>query len=498
MLQNREHANTPFSLLPRLNLTRFDRIVVVIITLLVVALGLTLLLGDRVGVTLQRVSPVETARSTSSIVMQFSEAMQRESIPDRLRVLEIPLERAADFSESDVITTIPGSLTWNGSIMSFRPAAPLKPGATYGVSLAAGAVSESGRQTLAEISYSFTVRSPRVAYLYPADSTPYNIWIVDPADPAAARPLTASPSGVFDYAVSPDGSQIAFSERNTTTGTMDIKVLDLDSGGIEQVTNCQDAECKTPVWRPDGQAIAYERVDYNSDLEQVGRAGPTRIWLIDLNTKPATTRPMFSDSQILGYGLQWSADGQRVTLFDLNSQGILMHDFRDDSTVIIPSKYGNPGELSPDGSRVVYPEVILDENETRSFLQLVDLTSKTVTPLSSPDDPVDDDFARWSPDGSYLVIARRYLDDRFTRSKQLIKINPLDGAVEDLVQDPRYGNGFFSFDPAGSALVIQRFPDTVELDDPNNRGLPEIWVLNLQTKALLKVADNALIGRWVP
>jgi Tol biopolymer transport system component len=424
--------------------------------------------------------------------------MQRAGIPERLRVVEIPPERAVNFDESDVIAEVPGSVTWNGALMSFRPAAALKSGATYAVLLASGGVSESGRQMLSAARYTFNVRSPRVAYLYPADNVPQNLWIADPADPTAAYQLTRSPSGIFDYAVSPDGSQIAFSERNTTTGTMDIKILDLDSGGIEQVTNCQDAECKTPTWRPDGQMIAYERIDYNTSLAQVGRASPTRIWLIDLSSKPATTRPMFSDSQILGYGLQWSADGQRVTVFDLNSQGILVYDFREDSTVVIPSKYGNPGELSPDGMRVIYPEVILGENETRSYLQIVDLTSQSITTLSTPDDPVDDDFARWSPDGSYLVIGRRYLDDRFTRGKQLYKINPLDGTIETLVEDPRYGNGFFSFDPGGSALVIQRFPDRVEFNDPNNLGLPEIWVLNLQSKTLLKVADNALLGRWVP
>jgi Tol biopolymer transport system component len=257
-----------------------------------------------------------------------------------------------------------------------------------------------------------------VAYLAPANSAPFNIWIADPANPAAAQQVTFSPSGIWDYSVSPDGAQIAFSEKNGNTGTSDIKLLDLDSGAIRQLTNCLDADCKTPTWRPDGQVIAYERVDFNSDLTQVG-VGPTRIWLIDLNTNPATTQPLFSDTQMLGYGVQWSADGNRITVYDSSNQGIVLHDFDTDATSIIPSRFGGSGWLSPDGTRIVFPEVLLDENQARTYLRIVDLETQQLSMLTAVDDPVDDDTAAWSPTGELLAIGRRYLDDRYTRGKQL-------------------------------------------------------------------------------
>jgi Tol biopolymer transport system component len=461
--------------------------------------GLTIVLGDRVGVTLERMTPTGVARSTASIIIQFSEAMNRDSVATRLHVAQIPPEKAgAELQNRDTLAQVSGAVSWNGSTLMFRPTTAFKPGAAYEVMLAAGATSDTGRQVLSDYHYAFTVRSPRVAYLAPSDNVPRNIWVVDAANPSSPRQLTFSPSGIDDFAVSPDGSQIAFSEENSTTGTKDIKVLDLDSGGIEQVTNCQDAECKTPVWRPDGQTIAYERVDYNSDLsQQVGKASPTRIWLIDLSTRPATTRPMFSDSQTLGYGLDWSADGQRATLFDRNSQGILMYDFRNNTSTVIPTIYGNPGQLSPDGTRLVFPEVVFEESQTRSYLQIVDLKEKTIIPLTNPADPIDDDAARWSPDGRYLVIARRYVDERYTSGKQLYKLNPADGSVQPLLIDPTYGNGFFSFDPTGTQLVIQRFLETSDANE-DNLGLPGIWTLDIESGTLTKVAENALFGRWIP
>jgi Tol biopolymer transport system component len=279
---------------------------------------------------------------------------------------------------------------------------------------------------------------------------------------------------------------------------MDIKMLDVDTGGIEQLTNCADSECKTPVWRPDGQLIAYERIDLNSSLgNQVG-ASPTRIWIIDLSSTPATTRPLFDDSQILGYGVRWSADGTRISMFDYSSQGILVHDFRDSTNEIIPSKYGNPGELSPDGTKMIYPEITMANNEATSYLQIVDLVSNNIQRLTTPDDPVDDDNAVWSPDGKFLIVGRRYLDERMTRGRQIYEVNPVDSKAEPLIVDPDYQNGIFALDPTGTQIVLQRFPDPVAMNDMNNQGLPEIWTYDMQTKALVKVSDNAFVPRWVP
>jgi Tol biopolymer transport system component len=388
-------------------------------------------------------------------------------------------------------------MRWNGKTLLFQPKAALQPGASYAVILDKGAVSDTGRAVLAEYRYGFQVRRPRVAYLAPATSSPYNIWIADPADPSSAKQITFSPSGIFNYSVSPDGSKIAFSERNTNTGTSDIKLLDLDTDGIQQLTNCQDADCTTPVWRPDGQVIGYERVELNSAFTQVG-VSPTRIWLIDLTSSPPSTRPLFSDSQMLGYGLQWAADGNRITVFDYNSQGILFHQFNPDSTIVIPSRYGSAGWLSPDGTRVIYPEVLLQQAEARSYLQLVDLKTQQIKAMTSPDDPIDDDIAAWSPDGKMLAIGRRYLDDRFTRGKQLYLMNPDDSSVQEVLVDPKYQLGSFVWDPNGQQLLLQRFPDPVAMGDPNNPGKPEVWTVDIATKALTKIADDAFLPRWVP
>ena len=450
---------------------------------MIVAVGLILLtiaLGDRVGVSLRRVTPLENAHSTSAITLQFDEPMDRPTAETRLR--------------TDPPTT--GTFSWTGTTLNYYPDAPLNPGTSYTVILERGARAESGREMVSEYRYNFTVMQPRVAYLYPADDFPQNIWVVEVDDPASAQQLTFSPSGIYDFSVSPDGSQIAFAENNTN-GTMDIKLLTLDTGALLQLTNCADSTCSTPVWRPDGRMIAYERIDYNTALEGIG-ASPVRIWTLDMNSYPPVTRPLFSDLQILGYNAQWSADGNRIALVDRGTSAILVYDFTTGETLAIPTTSGTYGALSPDGRQIITSSITLVEGEgaqARVKTQIIDLDANTVFPLSVPADSFDDKRVQWSPDGTRLVISRD--NPNLINGTQLYVVNPVDGTYEMLTDDPEYASTFFYWNPTGTQLVSQRLPLGANgMSDPLSR--PEIWVIDAVTGDGIRLAHNGYLPRWIP
>lgn len=461
-------------------LTRFDLIVIAAIAVLIAGISVTILLGDRVGVTLERVTPLGMARSTNRITLQFSETMNRDTVTERLRF------------EPE----LPGTVSWNADTLIFTPEEAMPPGTGYTVTLEAGAQSDSGREVLSEYQFSFTVRTPRIAYLFPADDFPQNVWIVDPLVPDSAEQITFSPTGVYDFAISPDGSSIAFAENNPD-GTNDIKLLNFETGALTQLTNCPDSACTTPTWRPDGNTIAYERIDFNSDLAgQVGNS-PTRVWILDLTVTPPTTRPLFSELQILGFNAQWSADGSRIAVFDASAGTILVYDFNDSTLIGIPSRAGSSGALSPDGRRLVFPETaIIEGSGARTYLRVADLDSSEVIYLSTPDDGTDDRRAQWRPDGEILAVSRR--NEAEIRGTQLYLVDPVTGAAERLTNDPRYANDFFWWDPTGTQLVIQRFPELDENMQPNNLGRPEIWTLNTETGEMIQAAVNGFVPRWVP
>lgn len=463
-------------------MSRFNRVMGLAVLAILAGIGVTLLLGDRVGVTIGRTAPQAEARSTSRIAIQFSETMNRESAESRFHT-----EPALD-----------GVFSWSGRTLIFQPAQPLLPGAVVQVTLDAGAQSASGREVLSGTTFAFSVRQPEVAYLYPATTSPQNIWIAPPGQPEGARQITFSPSGIFDFSVSPNGTQIAFSERNSDTGTTDIKLIDLETGGLTQLTNCADATCTRPVWRPDGQTIAYERVDFNSALADQGVSpSPTRVWLLDLTAVPATTRPLMSDLQMVGHSPQWSDDGQTIAFYSTNLSAIVVYNLETGQVISLPSGGGTSGALSPDGSKLVYPDIVVNEETgVNSVLRLADLVAGADTPLTDPAAQIDDSRALWRPDGEMLAVARR--DENIVRGFQVVEMDPATGEVRPLTTDPRYSNMFFWWDPTGTQLVIQRFPELDENMQPNMDGRPEIWTLDVDSGDLTLIVEDGMLPRWVP
>ncbi|MAS36891.1 MAG: hypothetical protein CL610_23005 [Anaerolineaceae bacterium] len=479
-------TNTPITVPPnRFRLSRFDRAVAAVVGTLLIAITLTIVIGDRVGVQIERHEPAtDSAASTATVSFTFDEPMDWDSVIDRLR-----FEPALEGDFQSVSRTL-----------RFIPAQPLLPGGDYAVTLEAGAMGRSGRQVLEDTGFTFQIHQPRIAYLTPADAVPQNIWIEEPGQPDSAEQVTFSPTSVVNFDISPDGTQLAFSEQSEV-GTSNIKLLDLNTGDLRQITACADSTCTGPVWRPDGAMIAYDRIDLNSDIEQLG-VSPTRVWLIDLSGATPTERPLFTDNQILGYSPQWSADGRYIAVFDNSSRGIVVYDMQDGTMTLIPTRSGSDIALSPDGTRVVFPRLIIDQaaGSARSILQIADLDTGAVTDLIDPERPIDDAQTAWNPNGRLLAVARRYIepDERTTRTRQLYLLNTESGEEQELIFDPRYYHSFFSWDAFGQQLVIQRFPERTETGEINPDGRPEVWTYNLETDTLEMIAQNAYLPRWVP
>ncbi len=465
--------------------TEFFRNVSVLTALTSLGILLTIARGDRVGVTVMRAEPQDEAHSRSILLLQFSADMNRESVEERLELEPL----------------MPGEWLWSGRSLRFQPTLPWPPGEEYRLTLAPGAQSRWGRELLQEITLNFRIRLPRVLWLGPADQPPYQIYLADTERPDEAQPITNMPAGVYDFAISSDGTKVVYSAAPEKDEPYELFLLNLADGFTEQITQCgqEDATCTQPNWRPGRAELAYERVQLNRQLSEVGTS-PTRVWLLELTGAPRT-RPLFADSQQLGHSPKWSADGQTLTVYDPSypESGIVVVSMSEEAeTQFVPNNSGTGGALAPNGQTLLYPEVQVLGDEVRTILRRAELAEGVISDFTPADSPVEDTAAAWHPDGQRLLLTRRYHGGRWTHAAQLYLMDVQTGEIETLVFDGRYNVSDFSFDAAGTRVLMHRFPILDEDGRYNDSGLPEIWWLELKTGELRRVAVNGFHPRWLP
>jgi Tol biopolymer transport system component len=330
--------------------------------------------------------------------------------------------------------------------------------------------------------------APRVVYLAPADALRRNLYAAN-LSTGERDQLTDSAVGIEDYAVSPDGARIAYTQLNLD-GTSDIWLLEMVTGVSHPLTACVDALCSAPAWHPDGARIAYQRADFNPATDRA----EYRAWVVDANTLE-TGLLLPDEPQWHGIEPQWDPTGQRVALFDDTLPGIRVRTLASGDNTLIQNFQETSGVFAPDGTRLVYPVITRGAigQQFYTHLEMIDFELVERAPLSGPDDaPVDDGRAVWSADGARLLVARRYLDERFTAGKQLYLLDVASGSAEPVVVDAAYNHAAQQWSADERWIVFQRFA-LAEAD-----AAPSVWVFDQQTGNLTQVAENALFPAWLP
>jgi dipeptidyl aminopeptidase/acylaminoacyl peptidase len=110
----------------------------------------------------------------------------------------------------------------------------------------------------------------------PAGTAPETAYLID-LNTGEMTPLPKSIAGNFGYAVSPDGTMVAYSSPDDA-GTAQVFIASLDGTDVQQVTHDQRGAAE-PDWSPDGAAIAYESGPYPS-----GDGDVSNIFVVDLAT----------------------------------------------------------------------------------------------------------------------------------------------------------------------------------------------------------------------
>jgi Tol biopolymer transport system component len=466
-------------------------------------LAVVLLLLSLVGVVawatprLVQVSPAAQAVDVpagSVLELTFSRPMHADSVTERLS-----LEPA-----------IPGSYAWEGNRLVFTPLRPWPAGATVQVKLRAGGRASRfpALPLLRGFETSFTIRQPRLAFLYPSDG-PANIFTHNPLT-GEINPLTNVFSGVLDFDISPDGAAIYYSAQNTQGGSdlfrLSLSGEDAPQEGTpaptfispESVLACPGAQCRAAAVSPEGDFLAFER----TALPAAGVTTLTQVWVLPL----ANPDRLFLAGSPGHQTLQpsWASNG-RLAFYDTNEAAFIITQPGAGAGELarFPNQTGQPGDWQPGGAAYAAAEIFfLDPNTSGALINLERLADSHLLlyPLDGGEtqdltqlEGIEDVAPEFSPDGDTLAFARKFLDVRqWTLGRQLWLLRLSDGEARQLTNEALYNHYDFAWSPSGDRLAYVRFNQDAPTEPP------EVWTIDPVTGQATQIIIGGYAPGWMP
>jgi Tol biopolymer transport system component len=346
---------------------------------------------------------------------------------------------------------------------------------------------------------------PEILYLAPDETGRSQLFLTNIAGTemtqlttAVTTAVTTAEADVIDYALSPDGRQIAYTVRQRPQGDA-IWLMDSNGRSPQPLLTCPDAQCSHPVWHPDSRRLLYERRELTGAM---GTPGAPQLWWLD--SRDGATLPLLEVADGPSGGASFSPDGQWVSFVVSPDEGIRLYNFVDGRYRRIASEMGTPAVWSQDGRyllvrdhylsylRGVGAEEAIDSQATQAFtlgvgLYLTHLEGTAVTSISG-EAGYDDSGPAWSPDGQWIAFTRK--QPKVLTGRQLWLMASDGSNARPLTDEPMINYGPPQWSPDGRYLLTQRY----ELDSQSD--MAGIWLFDRQTNTLHEVVPAGFYPSW--
>ncbi|NDJ85409.1 MAG: hypothetical protein GYB66_05955 [Chloroflexi bacterium] len=450
----------------------FDRYMLSVIGVLLLAVAGVVLYGDHVGAKVIEATPRPNATEvpvSTRIEVVFDQVMDQETVEQRF----------------EVDPQVTGAFRWRGARLIFTPDENLEYGTVYTVTIRSGAKANTGHTLKEPYRWSFTTQSYVAYYLSPANVVDRSLWAIDLAS-ETPRLVFDTEYGIFDFEPAPDGTQLALTIYGEENLSANIWLIDPDGSNPRELINCEPGACGRPSWSPDGRLLAYER----QERATTGGMGPSRVWLYDMET--GETAPAFEDSQVLGYWATWAPAGRILSFYDSNINGIQVVNLDTQDIRVIETELPEHWSFSPDGTALAFTDLRREEQwyYAQIWQARVVGDSRTREPLL--DNPQEDQEPMWSPDGDYLAFRRRAVDGDQGSGWQVMLYHPTSGALEQLTSGTNYTSRNLRWHPNGDYLLFQRYNLNV------SNAQAEIWIYNHASGDVRMLAADAFNAKWLP
>ncbi len=463
--------------------SRFDRLVMVVIAGALLLLALLLWRGDQVSVQALAVSPPPEARGVST----------HTQIEIRL---DQPVALVNDNAAITITPPVEGALQATGNTVRFTPTMGLRPNTTYTVVLEPGLRSQRGYRLRSPVQWQFHTGQIEALYSATDANGVEQLYLValalddNAASAGVATPsqLTNLPTGIWDFAVAPDGSRIAFSAL-TEEGASHLWSIAPGAGEPELLAECSDGVCSGAAWSPDGRFVAYSR--RNATEFSAGVISPPRLWLLNPITDERS--PVFADDQKLAFEPRWSSDSQYLSYLSPEPGGVGVINLYDGSEEFYETTTGEPGLWRPLRSQLLINVLRqLDEHYVVHLL-LIDVNTNEQRNLSGEEALVEDGSPAWSPDGSWIAFRRKELEGpTATLGKQLWLMRGDGSEARALTADPSFDHGQPQWSPDGRHLLFHKLP----LRGPDI--VLSVWLLTVESGEQWEIARPGQRPLWLP
>jgi Tol biopolymer transport system component len=404
-----------------------------------------------------------------------------------------PMQTASVEAALHLTPPISGTSRWEGTTLVFTPSTGWPEKTTITATLTGGR-SAMGLPLLGETTWAFTVAGKRIAFITGVVS---NVWLLPLELGAEAYPLTREINGVYNFSVSPDGTQVAYAALRADGGA-DLRMIGLDGQPARDLQLCPGEACLSPIFSPDGARLAYERHTVPTSVEGGESFGNSHIHLYTF----ATDSEMRVDRTSLDARYpRWGPDG-RLSYYDTERQAIVIQDLTTGAITFVPNQTGDMGSWSPHGEALVYPEIVFPDPDThwpganfvdRFYSQLWRVTIATnQTQNLSGEGLVSDVTPVYSPSGAWVVFGRRGLTPAtWTLGRQLWLMRADGSDAHPLTTDPTFNHSAFVWTADETAILYMRF----NAGDPVTPA--EIWMMNRDGTQARRLTVGYL-PVWVP
>jgi Tol biopolymer transport system component len=322
-------------------------------------------------------------------------------------------------------------------------------------------------------------------------------------------PVPLGPSGT----VGPD-SGIAFISKEPGSPSLELYLVDADTGAVQQLTDTEDFEW-WPEWSPDRQRLAFITWPA-SEAGQEGSPTPTspttptptaaqitQRHLVVANADGSDQRPIGDSIPLQTYsgGFSWSPDSSQIvhmavvdpTERPLRARLRLCNVADGSEVPLAEERLGFLPAWSPDGTKIVFGAFVgeLDEEgKGESELFLMDSDGSNLRQIT--DHPGTDVDATWSPDGTRIVWwgENSPSDPSQTPTPVLFMMDVASGQITTLgegsypVWSPDGEHIMFVLEETPPPGVVQAVPDV------------NIYTFNVDTGERTQLSQDASPDLW--